>query len=88
MLTLLFPVISDNDDLLQQEALSTPVSPILKSLLQVKIAGEHGTTPERSACRLLSASVAVQQLAAIHPAIFVSLAFLGSTGDRAPPRIS
>ena len=88
VLALLFPVISDNDDLLQQEALSTPVSPVLKSLLQVKIACEHGTTPEIPAGDLVFPARAAQKLAAGQPAIVVSVVSLGATGDRSPPRIS
>ncbi len=88
VLTLLFPVISDNDDLVQQEALSAPVSPALKSLLKVKIACENGTIPVGSACRFLSLSRTAQALVARQPAIFIPISSLGATGDRSPPHIS
>lgn len=87
-LTLLFPVISENDDLLQQEVLSAPVSPIVKSLSKVKTACDSCTmTGGASSCMPLP-SPAVQKFIASEPAIFISALSLGATGDRSPPRLS
>jgi hypothetical protein len=87
-LTLLFPVISDNDDLLQQEVLSTPVSPIVKSLSKVKAACESCTVTGGPSCCMPFPSPAVQKFIATEPAIFISALSLGATGDRSPPRLS
>ncbi len=88
VLALLFPVISDNDDLLQQQLLSSPVSPVLKTLLKVKAVGENGTTPAGSAHPALFLSRAAQGLIGNEPAVFVSTTFVGATGDRSPPPLS
>ena len=87
MVTLLFPVISDNDDLLQQEALGAPPS-ILKSFLTLKAAFENRSTPAGTAYRLLLPSWAAQGLVAEDSDLFISVPSLDATGDRAPPRIS
>ncbi len=87
VLALLFPVISDNDDLLQQQLLSSPVSPVLKTLLKVKAVCENGTAPVNSAHPARFPSWAAQGLIN-EPAVFVSTTFVGATGDRSPPRFS
>jgi len=88
VLTLLFPVISDKDDLLQQEALGTPASPVLKSFLKFKAACEDESTPAGSACRLLFPSWTAQELVAKDFDRFIFVPSLDATGDRSPPCIS
>jgi hypothetical protein len=87
-LTLLFPVISDNDDLIEHGLLSTPVSPVLKSFFQAKALCENGTTPVESAHAALFAGWVTQGLVSNDPKVFVSTALPGATGDRSPPHIS
>ena len=87
VLVLLFPVISANDDLLQQQALNNPVSPILKSLWNGKAVCENGTAPG-SACRLLLPGLAAQGMVASEATLLISLLSLGATKDRSPPRTS
>jgi hypothetical protein len=87
-LSLLFPVISDNDDLLQQEVLGAPVSPIVKSLSKVKTACDSCTMTGRAPSCMPLPSPAVQKFIASEPAIFISALSLGATGDRSPPRLS
>jgi hypothetical protein len=87
-LTLLYPVISDNDDLIQQEPLNAPASPVLKSLFQAKAVRENGTAPVEPAHAVLFAGWVPQGLVGNEPRLFVSPTFCGATGDRSPPRIS
>jgi len=88
VLALLFPVISDNDDFLQQQVLSTPDSPVLKSLLNVSVVHENGTTPVRSACHAFFSSRAVEELVGCPSAVFLPAWSSGAIGDRSPPRVS
>jgi hypothetical protein len=87
-LTLLFPVISDNDDLIQHGLLGAPVSPVLKSFFQAKVLCENGTTPVESAHACLFAGWVTQGLVSNEPRVFVSTALSGATGDRSPPDVS
>jgi hypothetical protein len=87
-LTLLYPVISDNDDLIQQEPLSVPASPVLKSLFQAKAVCENGTTPVESAHAALFVGWVTQGLVSNEPRAFVSTTLSGATGDRSPPQVS
>ncbi len=88
VLVLLFPVVSDNDDLLQQELLGAPASPVLKSLFTAKAACENGMIPVGSASHTLFLSRAAQEIIHKEPAFFFSAQSIGATGDRSPPRIS
>ena len=83
---LLFPVISANDDLLQQQALNNPVSPILKSLWNGQAVCENGTAALGSTCRLLLPGLGAQGLVATEAGVLISFPSLGATKDRSPPR--
>jgi hypothetical protein len=88
VLALLFPVISENDDLLQQQLWSTPVSTIFKNVTKLQSLCENGTTPEGSAQPALLPGRAAQDLSGNKPAVLLSATFPGATGDRSPPHIS
>ena len=87
-LTLLFPVISANDDLLQREFWNAPVSPILKSILKATTSCESGATPMCAASCELCLSRAVHKFIAADVASLLSVLSLGATGDRSPPRLA
>jgi len=87
-LALLFPVISVNDDLLQQQLWNTPVSKAFKSLTRLQPACENGATPVGSARPALFPSRTAQKLLDNDLAGLQSATFSGATGDRSPPRSS
>ena len=88
VLAILFPVISENDDLLQQQLWNTPVSTVFQNLTKLSLVCENGTTPEGSAQPALFPSRAPQELPGNEPAVLLSATSPGATGDRSPPRIS
>lgn len=87
-LTLLFPVISDNDDLLQREFCNAPVSAVLKSQLKAKTACDSGTTAVQASSGDLRLSRCVLGRISADTALFPPVWLHGSTGVRSPPRFS
>lgn len=87
-LALLFPVISDNDDLLQQQLLNAPVSPVLKSFVNVKVACDTGVSAVGPPVCALFPARAVHELISSGPNVLHSGLSVGATGDRSPPRLS
>ena len=87
-LALLFPVISDNDDLVQQQLWNTPVSKAFKNLTRLQPACDNGAMPEGSARLTLFRRRAALELPGDKLAGLQSTTFSGATGDRSPPRSS
>jgi hypothetical protein len=88
VLVLLFPIISENDDLLQQQLWNTPVSTAFKNLIKLQTGCGNGTTPESSVQPAMFPGLAAQEVPGEEPSIFLSTVCCGATGDRSPPRIS
>ncbi len=88
VLVLLFPVISSNDDLLLQQFLVTPVSPVLKAFLDGRVFSDNGTPPSPSAPVALPLRGATEEVIGDEPPLPPCGAPVGATGDRSPPRIS
>jgi hypothetical protein len=87
-LVLLFPVISPNDDLLLQQFLVTPVSPVLKAFLDGRVFSDNRTPPSPSAPVVLPLRRATEEVIGDESPLPPCAVPVGATGDRSPPRIS
>lgn len=85
VLALLFPVISDNDDLVQQQLLSSPASPVLKSLIKAIAVCDDATALWSSVKSGLFRNLPAQSLTGSEPVLLVAASFAVASGDRSPP---
>lgn len=85
VVALLFPVISLNDDLLQQQLLVAPECPVLKALLKADAASHQVMPMIGAGLQSPSPTRAVQDVLCNDGRVFVFSACSTATGDRSPP---
>ena len=88
LLTLLFPVISANDDLMQCDLWDAPVSPLLKALTKPQVGYENGAALVCGASTEPLLSSPVCAFVAPESTSIVPLLFCSSVSDRSPPSLS